>query len=78
MFDQQSTPKLNQLYQSYLVRLWQEDQQAPWRILVQSIQSGETLHFADLESFLAFIATQTASKQPAVDHGQAESGEVGQ
>lgn len=66
MCDQRSTPQSNQLYHSYLLRLWQGDPQTPWRILAQSIQSGETRHFADLESFFAFLQAQTTNEQSTI------------
>lgn len=71
MINRQLSPKLSQLYQSYLVRLWQDDPQAPWRILAQSIQSGETRHFVDLDSFFAFLRARTASEEAAVVPAQA-------
>ncbi len=58
MLNRPTSPKPKQIYHSYLVRLWQDDPQTPWRVLAQSVQSGETLHFADLASFFAFLQTQ--------------------
>jgi hypothetical protein len=46
-------------YHSYLVRLWQDNPHAPWRVAVQSVQSGEIIHFADLESFFVFLQAKT-------------------
>ena len=51
--------KQSSLYHSYLVRLWQDEQQMGWRAMVQSVQTGETLHFTDLESLFAFLQRQT-------------------
>lgn len=69
MINHLSSPKTRRSYHSYLLRLWQDDHQTPWRILVQSVQSGETIHFVDLESFFVFLQAQTASEQSAVTQG---------
>lgn len=69
MLNHLSSPKTGQLYHSYLLRLWQDDHQTPWRVLVQSVQSGETIHFVDLNTFFAFLQAQTASEQSAVTQG---------
>ena len=52
-------------YRSYLVRLWQDNPQAPWRVAVQSVQSGDILHFADLDALFAFLTAQIVSPLPA-------------
>lgn len=59
MLNRLTPPKAEQHYHSYLVRVWQEGSQTPWRVLAQSIQSGETIHFTDLEGFFAFLRAQT-------------------
>jgi len=53
--------KRTPLYHSYLVRLWQDDRQMPWRAVTQSVQTGETIHFADLEELFAFLQAQTVA-----------------
>lgn len=68
------TGKASRLYHSYLVRLWQDDSQLPWRALAQSIQTGETIHFADLPSLFAFLQAQTTNEQPAVAQDQSATG----
>jgi hypothetical protein len=45
-----SLPRPARPYHTYLVRLWQDDQQMTWRAMVQSVQTGEQIHFADLEA----------------------------
>lgn len=52
-------------YQSYLLRLWQDGPHAMWRGSAQSIQTSEIVHFADLDSLFAFLATQTTSPPSA-------------
>lgn len=46
-------------YCAYLVRLWQDSPYTPWRAAAQSVQSGETVRFADVEQLFAFLRTQT-------------------
>lgn len=65
--------KTSQLYHSYLVRLWQDESQGAWRALVQSVQSGETIHFADLESLFAFLRAQTLDQTQTNAGGASES-----
>ena len=48
------------IYRSYLVRLWQEHPLAPWRASAQSVQTGETVRFADLDQLFAFFLAQAA------------------
>lgn len=74
--------KQSWLYHSYLVRLWQADQETTWRALVQCVQSGETLHFADLDLLFAFLTAQTAARQSidqtkATHRGDAEESNGG-
>jgi len=57
-------------YCAYLVRLWQDSPYTLWRASAQSVQSGETVRFADVEQLFAFLRTQmtpvaaTASSTP--------------
>ena len=46
-------------YKSYILRFWQDSPQSSWRATVQSIQSQETTHFADLDALFVYLATQT-------------------
>lgn len=52
------------LYTAYLVRLWQENEQSPWRASAQSAVTGEKVYFADLESLFAFLQAQTVIEIP--------------
>jgi hypothetical protein len=49
--DQLSLPH----YRAYLVRLWRDDAQEPWRASAQSVQSGEVVRFATLQELFAFL-----------------------
>jgi hypothetical protein len=46
-------------YCAYLVRFWQDSPYLPWRASAQSVQSSETVRFADVEQLFAFLRTQT-------------------
>lgn len=52
-------------YKSYILRIWQDNPQSPWRATVQSIQSQETTHFANLDALFAYLAAQAAWAQIA-------------
>ena len=49
-------------YSAYLVRLWQEDAQRPWRASVQSVRTGEKFFFATLDELFAFLQAQTLGR----------------
>jgi len=49
-------------YQAYLIRIWQDGQQAPWRASAQEVQSGEVKRFASLMALFAFLEAQTKSQ----------------
>lgn len=59
MSNQPTFCKSSAVYHSYLVRLWQDDAQSPWRVVTQSVQTGETFHFADLTSLFIFLQRLT-------------------
>ncbi|MEM7331184.1 MAG: hypothetical protein AAF490_03760 [Chloroflexota bacterium] len=41
--------------QAYLMRLWREDEEAPWRIMLQTIKDGERKNFPTFESFVVHL-----------------------
>ena len=43
------------LYQSYLLRLWRENPNGPWRATLEEVASGKTYSFARLESLIEFL-----------------------
>jgi hypothetical protein len=47
-------------YLSYLLRLWGEIDQGQliWRASLESVQTGESIHFATLERLLQFIVDE--------------------
>ena len=46
-------------YRSYLVRLWQDAPEGPWRAVVQNVITNERHGFATLEELCAFLQDQT-------------------
>jgi hypothetical protein len=42
-------------YQAYLVRLWRNKDDEPWRVIVTHVLTGEVRHFLNLAAFLAHI-----------------------
>ena len=42
-------------YYAYLVRMWREHADAPWRVRVQAVESGEVFLFASLSEFVVFL-----------------------
>jgi hypothetical protein len=57
-------------YHSFMVRLWQDELQMPWRASAQSVQTGETICFADLENLFAFLQAQT---EPSSQQGSGKT-----
>lgn len=49
--------------QAYLLRLWRENGRSPWRILLQSVKTGERQTFSDLESFVEHLTLLTVLPQ---------------
>ncbi|MCB0108079.1 MAG: hypothetical protein KDE53_19290 [Caldilineaceae bacterium] len=46
-------------YQAFLVRIWQDGDQAAWRASAQCVQSGKIVRFANLDRLFTFLAAQT-------------------
>ena len=45
-------------YHAYLIRLWREDQQEPWRAELISPHTGETRCFATTEQLFSYVQQQ--------------------
>jgi hypothetical protein len=52
-------------YQSYLLRLWRESARGAWRASLQSTMTEQVVHFADVETLVAFLIAQTG--EPPVE-----------
>jgi len=48
-------------YQAYLLRLWWDGEQQPWRALLENPYTGERHGFASLEQLFVYLQEQTAS-----------------
>ena len=42
-------------YESYILRLWRENPESEWRILLKEIDTGRQIVFANLEGLTAFL-----------------------
>ncbi|NJM40209.1 MAG: hypothetical protein HC853_05320 [Anaerolineae bacterium] len=51
-------------YHSFLVRLWRQAPDAPWRASAQSVQSGQARHFADMNALFQFLGSQVSFALP--------------
>lgn len=45
-------------YLSYLLRVWRDHQQAPWRASLESTATGDVRRFGDLEAMWIFLQIQ--------------------
>jgi hypothetical protein len=45
--------------QAFLVRLWRDSPQEPWRASVKEVTNGREFFFASLEKLFLFLYTQT-------------------
>ena len=46
-------------YLAYLVRLWREGDENPWRVTLKDPHTGERRTFANLHHFIDFLEEQT-------------------
>jgi hypothetical protein len=46
-------------YRAYLVRLWRDQDGAPWRVTLRPVLGTEQLQFADVASLCDFLNRQT-------------------
>ncbi len=50
-------------YHSYLLRIWREDEQTPWRIQVENPHTHEVIGFQSLPKLKAFLDEQFLNKR---------------
>jgi hypothetical protein len=60
-------------YQAYLIRLWREDEAAPWRGELVSPRTGDKQFFATADQLFAFLADQLENstmteQQETIEH----------
>ena len=53
----------NPNYHSYLLRLWRDNADHPWRASLQCPATGEKLAFANLLMLFAFLVDQVAAEE---------------
>lgn len=51
-----------QTYKAFMIRLWQDDENAPWRASVQMVRTGETIHFASVLELIGFVRAQASTR----------------
>lgn len=58
-------------YRSYLLRLWREAPEAPWRCQVQCVGTGQELRFPGLAELFEFLVGEAAvgDAEPRRDSG---------
>ena len=54
-------------YRAYLVRLWRDNAEEPWRASAQSVQSGGLVRFATLQELFVFLEIHSEDAHPADD-----------
>lgn len=56
-----------QQYQAYLLRLWRNRSDAPWRITLQGIDDQRPFHFQSITQFIDFLEdlAETAVTHPS-------------
>lgn len=50
--------KMAVTYLSYLLRLWRDDEDAPWRAALEEPYTGAIHHFASLEQLYGYLEAQ--------------------
>ncbi|MCA9937437.1 MAG: hypothetical protein KC418_02260, partial [Anaerolineales bacterium] len=54
-------------YHVYLLRLWQETPDSPWRILLENAHTGERCGFLRVSQLSAFLGEQMQLDNPQTD-----------
>jgi hypothetical protein len=49
-------------YMAYLLRLWREKEETPWRALLDNPHNGERAAFATLAELVAFLEEKTGEE----------------
>ncbi len=58
----QTEPTDPTTYAAYLVRLWRDENNGPWRLSVYDPHNGERQNFASLRQFVHFLETRTGER----------------
>ena len=63
----------NQIYQSYILRLWRESEDEEWRASLQNVTSGDVKNFASLSDLFMFICQKTDQPPyPSIINGETD------
>jgi hypothetical protein len=57
--------------QVYLLQLWREATEAPWRLSLREASEGEPIGFADLDDLVIFLLRTMGSKEGATKDEEA-------
>lgn len=52
-------------YQSFLLRLWKETPDLPWRYQVHCVATGDEYRFSELDQVIAFLKGAAGGPEPA-------------
>ncbi len=64
-------------YQSYLLRLWKETPDLPWRFQVHCVSTGDEHRFAELDQVLAFLRNAAAGDHTFEPEWGGDPGDAG-
>lgn len=53
-------------YVAYLLRLWRENPNTPWRATLENPTTAERISFAELSNLISFLEEQTGEKILAI------------
>jgi len=57
-----SEPNDPTTYAAFLIRLWRDENEGPWRVSVYDPHNGERWNFASLRQFFHFLETRTGER----------------
>ena len=61
-------------YHSYLLRIWRDSPQSPWRASLQSSTAGAEQHFVTVDELWAFLMAQMKAEDDGLSSPQISSG----
>jgi hypothetical protein len=53
-------------YHAFLLRLWQEEEGAPWRIQMEHLQTHDVVGFSSLEGLMQFLSKNLTTERKAL------------
>lgn len=62
-------------YAAYVLRLWRDGAQTPWRAVLECARTGEQHPFASLSDLYAFLDAETGTaRAPTLENDHTEDG----